>query len=366
LGLSTTAPAEDQIEISLFGPGYGECCLIHLGSGKWVIVDSCIDADGVPAALGYLSSLQIDPAQAVEWIVATHWHDDHIRGLAKTVSTCANAQFCASAALRANEFLTTLAQYDQQPNSVAGSGVKEIFAVLDELARTGRKFSRAFANRRLARMERENFAHGSECEIWTLTPSDTQFNKGILEIGNLVPRLYETKRRFPAQNTNLLSIVTLISIGPLGILLGGDLEETGSADLGWTAIVESRERPQIKSKIFKIPHHGSLTAHCDKVWTEMVAQAPISVATPFNFGRKPLPAPSDVERITALSKDFYLTSVKAEPKQRRDPAVDKMVKQVGQIRPLSRPMGIVRLRNKGESDPDSWTVELSENAARLA
>jgi hypothetical protein len=32
-------PADDQIEVSLFGPGYGECCLIHIGNGKWIVVE---------------------------------------------------------------------------------------------------------------------------------------------------------------------------------------------------------------------------------------------------------------------------------------------------------------------------------------
>jgi len=34
---------QDEIEVSVFGPGYGESILVHLGAGKWVIVDSCRD-----------------------------------------------------------------------------------------------------------------------------------------------------------------------------------------------------------------------------------------------------------------------------------------------------------------------------------
>jgi hypothetical protein len=53
------------------------------------------------------------------------------------------------------------------------------------------------------------------------------------------------------------------SIGDIALLLGADLEETGEEDTGWSVIVASTERPHGKASIFKIPHHGSETAHHD-------------------------------------------------------------------------------------------------------
>lgn len=38
-------PAADEIEFSLFGPGYGEAVAVHLGDGTWLLIDSCIDPD---------------------------------------------------------------------------------------------------------------------------------------------------------------------------------------------------------------------------------------------------------------------------------------------------------------------------------
>lgn len=76
------APAPDQIEISVFGPGFGECVLVHLGEGHWIIVDSCMNRTvRKPAALAYFDEIGIDPAAAVEAVVATHWHDDHVSGI---------------------------------------------------------------------------------------------------------------------------------------------------------------------------------------------------------------------------------------------------------------------------------------------
>jgi len=39
------APAADEIEVTLFGPGYGEAIAVHLGEGAWLLVDSCIDPE---------------------------------------------------------------------------------------------------------------------------------------------------------------------------------------------------------------------------------------------------------------------------------------------------------------------------------
>lgn len=70
------------MEVSLFGPGYGECVVLHLGHGEWVIIDSCISAAASdPAPIHYLASIGVDPDLEVGLVVATHWHDDHIRGM---------------------------------------------------------------------------------------------------------------------------------------------------------------------------------------------------------------------------------------------------------------------------------------------
>ena len=92
-------PDENEFEVVLLGPGYGESIVLHIGYGAWVIVDSCINHEGKPRALEYLESIGVNPAQGVDLIVATHWHDDHIRGMAKLVEVCSKANFCCTNAL---------------------------------------------------------------------------------------------------------------------------------------------------------------------------------------------------------------------------------------------------------------------------
>ena len=79
------APSKDEVEVTLLGPGYGESIVVHFGQGEWIIVDSCINDAREPQALEYLRAIGVEPDEAVSLIVATHWHDDHIRGMAKVV-----------------------------------------------------------------------------------------------------------------------------------------------------------------------------------------------------------------------------------------------------------------------------------------
>ena len=98
------APTYDEFEFTLLGPGFGECVVIHFGYGEWLIVDSCLDEAGEPAALQYLRQIGVDVETAVRMVIVTHWHDDHIRGVARLVQECPHADFVCPAAFRSDEF----------------------------------------------------------------------------------------------------------------------------------------------------------------------------------------------------------------------------------------------------------------------
>ena len=88
-----TLPKKDQLEISLFGPGYGECIAVHYGDGLWFTVDSCLEDDReTPSALAYLDRLGLDPANCVTHNVITHPDGDHIGGICALYSACSSAR----------------------------------------------------------------------------------------------------------------------------------------------------------------------------------------------------------------------------------------------------------------------------------
>src|SRR5262249_14986688 len=54
-------PAADELEVTVFGPGFGECIVAHLGHDRWIVIDSCIDSrSDKPAVLAYFEHIGVD------------------------------------------------------------------------------------------------------------------------------------------------------------------------------------------------------------------------------------------------------------------------------------------------------------------
>lgn len=350
-------PKSNQIEVSLFGPGYGECALLHIGNENWVIVDSCLNAEFQPAALTYLHGLGSNPAEGVRLIVATHWHDDHIRGMGSLVEVCGNATFCCASALCQEEFLTVVGTLEHSHVSPTGSGMQEFHKVLSLLHKRSTKPVYAIANRRIFNQD--------GCEVWTLSPFDEEFEAFLREIGRLLPKERETKRRIPSLAPNAVAVVLLIKIGETVILLGSDLERQG-----WLKILDTYERPHCKASVFKVPHHGSENAHEDRVWNEMLYGEPIAALTPWRRGGRKLPTMSDVQRIISFTPKAYVTAshndlLSNSLQRSRSNAVEKTIRETGaKITRAGLSRGVIRLRREFGSQTD-WDVETFGSARRV-
>ena len=357
-GLTTrrVPPKHNVMEVTLVGPGYGECILLHIGNGSWVIVDSCIDEDSRPAALAYLHDMGLDPPEVVHLIVTTHWHDDHIRGMGELVETCDDATFCCASALRKQEFLAMMDAIASRPMSQVGSGMQELYKVRSLLEERSAKPVFAIANRRI-------FSRDS-CEIWSLSPFDKEVDSFLQAIDHLRPQERETKRRTPTLTPNKIAVVLLIKVGDTAILLGSDLEGRG-----WLDILAAHERPDCKASVFKVPHHGSQNAHEDRVWSEMLHSEPIAALAPWKKGGRSLPTESDVKRILSFTRKAYATAPfglpSRKPIRRRDRAVERTIREASKrISHVAPSPGMIRLRRKFGSQPD-WDIETFAPAYQL-
>jgi len=360
------SPESDQIELTLFGPGYGECAVVHLGANRWMVVDSCTDTTtDRPASLEYFDAIGVSAREAVRLIVVSHWHDDHVRGLADVVSACPSACVCCSSVLTKEEFLAHVLDYEKILTQIAHSGVREIAQTLRILRDRSSGTRKATANRTILSLPADDGA--DPCIVTTLSPADEEYDRFLGGIATMVPRARQAKLRASAPRPNNAAVALWVETGPIRLLLGSDLEERGGATSGWSAIIQSAERPKGRASIFKVPHHGSVTAHHDQVWTELVMQSPIAVLSPFFAGTN-LPRPRDVKRIVNLAPESFITSRDPAPRSRRPraAAVERTIREtVGKIRVAQPRMGWVRIRNGGKSNPNNWKVELSTAACRL-
>jgi beta-lactamase superfamily II metal-dependent hydrolase len=360
-------PEEEEIEVSLFGPGYGESVLLHIGANKWIIVDSCIDpVSEVPAPISYLRKININPGEAVEQVIATHWHDDHIRGLSIILKECEQAEFVCSVAQTSKEFLTLVSAYGNRP-MMESTGVNEFYEILKILQQRNIPPKFAIADRLLWQIDPQHREANQPSEIYALSPSDASVLLAKIDISKLSPEVGETKRRIPTLLPNHSSVALLLKIGEDSILLGADLQETGNTGTGWMAIINSGNRPSGKASFFKIPHHGSVTSNNPQIWSELIEPKPISALTPFINGNIFLPTRDDVDRICNVTDKAFSTSILKYPKFKNRPKmVEKQLREMGiKIRQAYLSPGQIRARGRYVDKKINWTVQLLGGAVNL-
>jgi beta-lactamase superfamily II metal-dependent hydrolase len=345
--MENKTPEAHEVEISLFGPGVGECVLVHVGKGLWVVIDSCLDEYGEPVALSYLRSLGVDPTVAVKVIVVSHWHDDHIKGMAELVRRCPLAKVVVSSALLHSEFLTLVNVMNNPELSIdrGNSGLNEMASVISALSR--RLSNRESYGDLVHAIADMRIFNADGVEVWTLSPSNADKSNSLIEFAAMTNKLStDYMGVIPAPTSNRNAVAIWVRFEIIDIILGADLEETNHQHSGWSAIVGSTCRPQGKVKIFKVPHHGSDTGHCQAV-VERILENPISILTAFR--RSKLPKDVDLQRIAKYSNSVYLTTPSSGKKPIRDRRAEKLFEtSMIERTVLNGNIGHIRLRGLNE------------------
>jgi hypothetical protein len=355
-------PEPEELEVSIFGPGYGESIVLHLGLGDWGVVDSCIDPDSKrPAALHYLESLGVNLGRAVRFVVATHWHDDHIQGLDEVFRRAAEVVFSCTEAVRAADFVGILAVWQGTRFLAGGSGIDELHGILLELK--SRQTRTRFPSPRYASTTKVLWERASEisAKVKALSPSDATVIASAARIATVIPTTSKARRRLPNVEPNDASVVLSVQIAQHQILLGSDLRAREDRGVGWLAVVDNMEAGAERHEVFKVAHHGSQNGDHDELWGRMLLPDAWAATTPFVSGKVRLPSVDDCKRILRRTHNAYLTAP-PQPAKFRDPnrTVEKTVNEAtlwAQMVPGK--FGHVRFRKLiSESARSPWHVEL--------
>ena len=362
-------PNSNELELSLFGPGVGECAVLHLGDGCWMVVDSCLSESGdTPIALDYLRSLGVDTESQVRLIVISHWHDDHIKGMGRMVRACPNADVACSAAMACEEFFRLVASGNSIPVTVASSGIDEFSKVLEALrARPKARKNAGFSH--WAQEGSRIYTSSNPCtvEVHALSPSAQAVTDSKHALAQLMPQVGKRLNRYHSVAPNSSSVVLQVKTPAVSILLGGDLETGDDSSRGWHAVVSSRVRPAEKSLAYKTAHHGSDNADHPGIWTELLLSGPIALLTPYARGPKPRPSSTDVARLKGRASHVYCTvvpPVKSPPK--RDSTVERTMKEVVKSRmAIERRPGHIRMRVHVDGADHGYSLALARGAREL-
>lgn len=310
-----THPNIEDVEVILFGPGFGECILLHVGSRNWIIVDSCLNDEKQPAGSKYLKSIGVNLAKEVVAVVATHWDNDHIAGMFETLERCESAKFVCSSVLRDAEFYAFLKVHDNLPTQSLGKAGTEIRKCLHLVKERNSAKQTVKAATNIQEWDKGALAHGERAQLVALSPSEKQYEEFLKWVTNSLNaekdeegQIKIARTRLVGHTRNDLSIASILTVGDFSILLGADVEERGDPELGWSAIVTARRERKPKSMVYKVPHHGSPGAHLDEVWSDLLADEPVAIVTPWRLGGNSLPGEADKARIKAHAGNAYITS----------------------------------------------------------
>ncbi|GAB1353181.1 hypothetical protein MASR1M12_19150 [Erysipelotrichia bacterium] len=254
-------------------------------------------------ALAYLESLGVNPSDSIKQIIISHFHDDHIRGLAATIEKCPNAQVWYPAPMTDDTFMT-LVSLAGEIDSKHKSGIKELEKTLEVLE----KNKLLYKQRVCMVLENTEILNDPSKKVCmrALSPSTTTIGlvRSVVNAQSLIK-----KATIDEDELNFTSIAISAKLGKLSFLLGSDLECCSkNNDIGWGRVLEIFPGQPCfeKSRHFKIPHHGSENGDHPRIWEDLVESQPRTVCTRFN--KKSLPLDKDVERIKKRSFEAYLTS----------------------------------------------------------
>jgi hypothetical protein len=307
-------PQENELEITIFGPGYGESIVLHIPQIGWGIIDSCVHktkSQSIVLPLEYLLSITSPPHPPLAFVILTHPHQDHCLGLDRILREYPGGtkRVCRYAGDGIREWQAYRTK-KETPLKKYMQGLGLAFEAIEEAANTGADF------RTLGEMSivfKENVIlkdyDSTDIRMLALSPSAESIIKYTEMLQKAIPEVGQRVLKMDDEDHNLVSVALLLEFGEIQIILGSDVETEASNNTGWHGIVSNRDCPSLWTSLVKVPHHGSENGHNDAAWGEFCKKGnPLSVVTPFRRGSVILPKNSDIDRIKSVSHKVGLTN----------------------------------------------------------
>ena len=344
-------PRPDELEICVFSRAGGEAIAVHVGEHRWVLIDSLLSEAKSPISLDYLDAIGVG-AGAVDSILLTHWHDDHIKGAATMVRACAGARVAMPVVLKSGEFAGLLAatRPASEANEEFDTGVSELTEVLRELLGNPARHAWVLANAQFL------LSQSPAYRFEALSPSShdvTAFLAGLPASAAAIAK----GGRLPSPDRNDTAVAAVVTVGKEHLLFGADLE-AGTRLSGWEGVHGVFWMKRGRASFFKIPHHGSGNADYPQVHAAL---------TPWNRN-KGLPRPEDLRRIAGMTPNAYAAaSAQSRSAARKDSVTSGILRDTGVgLVKVPTDLGYVRFR-KQLGSPGGWQAEcLGVGSYRIA
>ena len=218
--------------------GQGDALVVHVGDGAGIVVDAGPDPAAVDRCLGRLE------VEAVPLVVLTHFHADHVDGLAGVLADRAVGEVMTTSLADPVEGAVDVATLTTQrgvPTRVPTYG-----------------------------------------ETWSVGPATLQVLWPAAD-----PTRLAAAEGSPANNA---SVVLLVEVRGVSMLLTGDVEPAAQAAL-------ARSVPGLRVDVLKIPHHGSRHQDLDFLTGLRPRLALVSVGADNDYGHPAIEALAPLEAL---------------------------------------------------------------------
>lgn len=360
----TSPPNKNEVEVTVIGTGggYGESIVIKASTDSWIIVDSCIHpVSKEPLSIHYLKTIGVD-LNSVELIICTHWHNDHIKGLHKALLQCPNAEFCFSNVNDLGKFLY-LCDLDYAKVNKGTVGSTDEFAKCCELMLNRGQFNISAYCNSVVFVNRDPI----DFVMHALSPSPKTINDFNLEISNLITEFGENNTAMLNNSPNDKSVALQFSFGNHRVILGADLEIGDSEHNGWRHVLKNCLviDKNIKSNLYKIPHHGSNNGYLKEIFDVLINKDGILKITPYNSSG--LPREEMIKVYKSHSVNLFSTSLPKEPtrSKKREMSIEKFIDRMADVVEIKFNYGIIRSRIDYTSADAIWDTELFESACKI-
>lgn len=244
------------LEIHVINVGQGDCFLIVSPSGRTVLIDAGNTGRGAGFVLPYLKNLGI---VSVDYIVASHYHSDHIGGLDEVVNDIGGSSHIISAA------------FDRGGNYNSGAFRDYINSIGDK---------------------RKTISPGQSIDL-----GDDVKIKCIASNGDTL-----TGRVYSGTDENTLSIVLVINFLSFDMYFGGDC----------TSAIEPSLAPYAGDvDVYKVSHHGSATSSSQQLLDYLKPE--VSVIAVGNGNIYGHPDTGTVSRLVDMNSYIYQTETGSAP-----------------------------------------------------
>jgi hypothetical protein len=349
----TPAPARDEVEISIFGNGNGECIVVHVGDGHWIVIDSFF-AGKEPVALAYLRQIEV-PFEAIRLVVATHYHSDHIGGLSKVLAAGDNARWVTTAAICDPAFAGAVERSSPPaaPESLSGP-LAEFRALRDIADGPGRPPNATWAANDRSVLWPENLPTTRAIAIRSLSPNEWVIRKTLAKI---IAAATPDAVGGPPVDRNSTSMVLWMTMGDRTVLLGADQVRGGRGRTGWSAILADNVPAGRRSELYKVAHHGSKHSDRPEIWTNLLTddvRAAITTKRASGLPRRPM-----LDDLSTRAGRLTVAGLKSPVEE----AADALDVAFGGLEPLTTPVGHVRYRASRLGTNARWKVKANRHTA---